>query len=351
MERIRTGVIGLGRMGRHHCRVYATQREAQLIGVHDINHNTAEEYARIYEAEVFDQVDDLLSNVDAVSIVTPTPTHFELVRRCLAHKVHVLVEKPITDSIEQAEELARLAESSGLVVQVGHIERFNPTFIELKYVLESLKVLALNFRRLSPYRVSNKDVDVVLDLMVHDLDLCIDLIGSDPLSISACGVRPFSDGLDHVTAQLHYVRGPIVTLTASRVTEEKIRSVDVTAEEAFVEADLHNKNIYIHRYSTGEYSAQVNHSVKYQQESMIQRILVPNAEPLALEIKHFLNCISQGCSPNVSVLAGVRALQLAERIRTQAHQLGRELATQTEYSQPIQMSEKTEYAHTNTSDR
>lgn len=320
-DRIRTGVIGLGRMGKHHCRVYSSLREAELIGVFDINPTTTAELAKTYEVKGFNSLDHLLEEVDAVSIATPTPTHFDIVQRCIAKNVHVLVEKPITDSVEAADQLLDLADRNPqLMIQVGHIERFNPTYIELKHVIETLTVLAVNFRRLSPYRVSNKDVDVVLDLMVHDLDLSIDLTGREPSAISAYGLKPFSTGLDHVVAQLFYPENPLITLTASRVTEEKIRAVEVTAEDAFIEADFLNKQIYIHRCSTGEYTSRNNNGVKYQQESLIQRILVPNAEPLALEIKHFLNCIVQGCQPCVSILAGLRALRLAEQIRAQINE-------------------------------
>ena len=314
MKRIKTGVIGLGRMGRHHCRVYASLRESYLVGIYDTNLKAAKELAGMYDIPVYQSIDALLEQVDAVSIATPTPTHFDLVQRCLEHNVHVLVEKPVTDSVENAEQLVRMVDGSGLIIQVGHIERFNPTYLELKKVLEDLHVLAINFRRLSPYRVSNTDVDVVLDLMVHDLDLSIDLTGREPDSIAAYGLMPFSDSLDHVAAQLYYSGGPLITLTASRVTEEKIRSIDVTAEEAFVEADLLNKSIHVHRCSTGEYAAQNHGGVKYRQESMIERILVPNAEPLGLEIKHFLDCISKNCSPSVSISDGLKALRLAQEI-------------------------------------
>ena len=320
MEYLKTGVIGLGRMGRHHCRVYAGLRESRLIGVCDINPKTASDLSAMYDVPMFGDVDNLLEQVDAVSIATPTPTHYDLVRRCVEHNVHVLVEKPVTETLENAEELACIAANTNLIVQVGHIERFNPTYLELKKVLENLQVLAINFRRLSPYRGSNKDVDVVLDLMVHDLDLSIDLAGKEPASINALGLTPFSGGLDHVAAQLFYDEGLLITLTASRITEEKVRCIDVTAEDAFVEADLLNKNISIHRCSTGEYTANNHSGVKYRQESVIERILVPNAEPLGLEIKHFLDCISNQCPPCVTLLDGLNALRLAQQIRSVVHE-------------------------------
>jgi virulence factor len=314
MNRIKTGVIGLGRMGQHHCRVYASQREAELVGLYDINPEITREFCTKYDVPIYDKLDDLLEQVDAVSIATPTPTHFDLTMHCLEKNVHVLVEKPVTDSVIHAEHLARAVESSGLVVQVGHIERFNPTYVELKKVIESFKVLAINFRRLSPYRVSNKDVDVVLDLMVHDLDLCNDLMGREPTAISAFGLTQFSSSSDHVVAQLFYSEGPLITLTSSRVTEEKIRSIDVTAPDAFLEADLLKKAISVNRCSFGEYSDQKLNGVKYHQESLVEHILVPNVEPLVLEISHFLQCICRKSTPCVSAFDGLKALRLAQQI-------------------------------------
>lgn len=314
MERLRTGVIGLGRMGQHHCRVYASQRESQLVGVYDVNTQKAEEISTRYEVPSFARVEDLLAQVDAVTIATPTPTHFALASLCLEHNVHILIEKPITESLDEAQELIRAIQNSGLIVQIGHIERFNPTYIELKKVIDGLKLIAIDFRRLSPYRVSNIDVDVVLDLMVHDLDLSFDLLGKTPVHINAYGLTPFSGSLDHVAAQLCYCDGPLITLTASRVTEQKIRTVVVTTQDAFIEADFLNKGISVHRCSTGEYTAQNQNGVKYRQESVIERILVPSVEPLALEIQHFLKCIVNKCTPSVPANDGVRALSLALQI-------------------------------------
>lgn len=330
MSRLKTGVIGLGRMGQHHCRVYANQKESQLMGIHDIDPQRARELSLLYDVPAFPHLEDLLEQVDAVSLATPTPTHFDLAMRCLEQNVNVLIEKPVTDKIEDAQKLAQFVNGNGMIVQIGHIERFNPTYMELKKVLEDLAVIAISFNRLSPYRVSNKDVDVVLDLMVHDLDLSIDLTGRTPSAINAYGLMPFSDSLDHVVAQLYYANGPLITLTASRVTEQKIRSVAVTSEDAFVEADFMNKSISIHRCSTGEYTAKNRNGVRYRQESVIERILVPNVEPLSLEIKHFLGCVSQKTSPCVSVHDGLKALQLAQLIRDEVNAHNTQLAPQLE---------------------
>lgn len=315
MTRIRTGVIGLGRMGQHHCRIYANLRQTQFVGVYDINPAAAGEIAQRYDVPIFESVDNLLEQVDAVSIATPTPTHFDLVKKCLQRNVHVLVEKPITESLAEAEELAVAARNTDLVVQVGFIERFNPAYQELKNVLEDLSVLAINFRRLSPYRGSNRDVDVVLDLMIHDLDLMFDLVGENIISVHASGLAPFGSALDHVVAQCWCEGNQLVTLCASRVTEQKIRSIEVTTREAYLEADLLNKKISVFRGSLGEYLNQNKNGVKYRQESIIEQILVPNIEPLLAEIQSFMQCVRNHTIPCASVDHGVKALRLANLIR------------------------------------
>jgi predicted dehydrogenase len=312
---LRVGVIGTGMMGQRHCRVYSTLRRAQLVGVCDANPASGNRVARQYDVTFYESLEDLLTNVDAVTLATPTPSHFELAMCCLAHGVHVLIEKPITETLEQAEKLAEAAEASGLIVQVGHIERFNPTYIELKHVLEEMTILAVDLRRLSPYEGSNKDVDVVLDLMIHDIDLALDLMGQEPTSVVAHGLTAFSSAIDHVTAQLGFDSGPLLTMTASRVTEQKVRSINVTAKKAYVEGDLLNKSISVHRRTVGEYLSQNHQGIKYRQESIVERISVPMAEPLLLELQSFVGSILEHKPSSVPARDGLKTLRLATLIR------------------------------------
>lgn len=314
MNPIRVGVIGLGRMGQQHCRVYSTLRRVQLSGVHDVNAELGRSLAQRLEVPFFSRVEDLLQEVDAVSLVTPTPSHYDLARLCLEHGVHLLVEKPVTETLEQAEALTRAAEESGLVVQVGHIERFNPAYIEMKNVLEELTVLAVNFRRLSAYAGSNTDVNVVLDLMIHDLDLVLELIGEEPAEIAAYGLTATGNAVDHVNVQLSFPSGPLVSLTASRLTEQKVRSIEVTAWEAYVEADLLHKSVDIHRRTIGQYLNHNKRGVKYRQESLLERILVPVVEPLFSELQHFVESVAEKKTPLVTPRDGLKALRLAAQI-------------------------------------
>ncbi len=316
MKTIRVGVIGVGRMGERHCRVYSNLRHAQLVGVCDASLTLGQRVAQQYEVPFYANVDDLLKYVDAVTIATPTPHHFDLTMKCIERGIHVMVEKPFTETVEQAEQLAQAAEASRLVVQVGHIERFNSTYIELKNVMGGMNVLALNWRRLSPYAGSNTDVDVILDLMIHDLDLALDLMGRDPDAVTASGLTAYSGVVDHVVAQLHYTGGPLVTLTTSRATEQKVRMIELTAMEAFVEGDLLNKSIAVHRRTIGEY---LPHN-KYRQESLLERLQVPMTEPLVLEQQAFIESIREGKPSQVPARQGLRVLQLAETVRQTCQQ-------------------------------
>jgi len=221
----------------------------------------------------------------------------------------------MTETLAQAEELTKVAESSGLVVQVGHIERFNPTYMELKNVVEPMSILAVHARRLSPYAGSNTDVDVILDLMIHDIDLLLDLIGAEPTSVSAHGLTAFSGVADHVEAHLHFGAGPLVSMTASRVTEQKVRCIEITAREAFIEGNLLNKTISIHRSTKGEYLNQNHRGVKYRQESSLESIHVPIFEPLFLQLQHYVQCILEGKPSRIPARDGLKALRTALAIR------------------------------------
>lgn len=315
MDIVRIGVVGVGRMGQRHCRVLSNMRKTHFVGIHDQSVEVGNRVAKQFEVEFFPDLDQLLEKVDAVVLATPTPTHFEQAMKCVKANVHVLVEKPVTETLEQAQGLVNLAESQKVHVQVGHIERFNPAYIELKNVLEELRPMAISLNRLSPYQGSNKDVDVVLDLMIHDTNLVLDMVGKYPDKISALGFAVNSGMVDHAVAQLMFTGGPILTMTASRVTEEKVRKIDVTCREAYLECDLMGKTILAHRSTIGEYINANKRGVKYRQESIVERINVPTFEPLFLELQHFSGCVLENKTPYVSAKDGYLALKLAIEIR------------------------------------
>ena len=314
MDPVRVGVIGTGRMGASHCRVYSNMRHAKFVGLCDANADLGKDVARRYEVSFFRDVDSLLENVDAVSVCTPTPEHFAIVKQCIDLGIHVLVEKPFTETLEQAKALKDAAAKSKVVVQVGHIEKYNPAFIELRKVLEGMEILSMNFNRLSPFQGSNVDVDVVLDLMIHDIGLVVDMFESEPKSMDAHGFSVFTDTIDYGLAVLRYEPETLLMLTASRVTEQKIRGISVTTRDAYIEADLLHKTIEVHRRTMGDYINQTN-SHKYRQESFIERIVVPTMEPLFLELQDFVTCISESRVPQVTAEDGYNALRYVIMLR------------------------------------
>jgi predicted dehydrogenase len=290
-------------------------RKVQLVGVTDVNAELGNKVARQYEVPYYSTVEDLLAQVDAVALATPTQHHYEQALMCIDHGVHTLIEKPIANSLEEAEAIADAADQSNLVVQVGHIERFNPAYIELKNVIEEMPPLAISIHRLSPFQGSNLDVDVVLDLMVHDTNLILDLVGRQPFEYDAYGLTAYSGVIDHAVVQLCFENGPVLTATASRVTEHKVRKIDVTCRVAYVECDLLNKTISIHRSTRGEYLNSNKKGVKYRQESVVERINVPTFEPLFLQGQHFVDSIIEGSQPAVSARDGYHALRLVVGIQ------------------------------------
>jgi virulence factor len=320
MSNLRVGVIGVGVMGERHCRVYSSLRGINLVGIADLDTERGRSVAAQYDTQYFENHQDLLRVVNAVSIAAPTPAHFSLAMEAFEQGVHVLVEKPLAETLEQGEHMVAEAEKHNLIFQVGHIERFNPAYIELKNVTESMRLIAINMRRLSPFDLSNTDVDVIRDLMVHDLDLVSDLAGRQLEGINAWGRSMTTGAIDHAVANLSFRDGPIATLFASRITEQKVRLIEVIAEGAYIEADLLSKSILVHRRTLPQYLD--NHQLtKYRKESIIERIYVPMAEPLMLELHHFVECVLGDKPTRVPGVDGLYALQLAQAVADQANHL------------------------------
>jgi predicted dehydrogenase len=320
MGTLRVGVIGIGAMGERHCRVYSSLRHIQVVGIADLDASRGQAVAAQYETRYFEDHRQLLDEIDAVSIATTTPSHFDLAMEALGQGVHVLIEKPLTETLEQGEQLVDEAERRNLVLQVGHIERFNPAFIELKNVTEGMRLIAINVRRLSPFDLSNTDVDVIRDLMIHDLDLVADLVGTHLEGINAWGRSISTGAIDHAVANLSFRDGPIATLFASRITEQKVRMIEVIAEGAYIEADLLGKSVLVHRRTLPQYLDN-QQATKYRQESIMERIYVPMAEPLMLELRHFVESVCEGKPNCVPGKDGLYALQLAQAVADQASQL------------------------------
>jgi virulence factor len=311
---LRIGVIGVGVMGERHARVYSALPAVASVGIYDTDPQRARRVAARYGARTFASLDTLIGWADAISIVTPTPSHLDLALRCMQRGVHVLVEKPLAQSVAQGEAIVRAAQEYGCIVQVGHIERFNPTVGQLRLIPQATQPLAVTIRRMSPFDPRNTTVDVIFDLMIHDLDLALYLFGPDVTDAQAFGLSARTDDIDHAVAHLTFRDGPLVTIVASRVTEQKVRHVEIVADGSYIEADLMNKRISVHRYTTPQYMT-TTEVMTYRQESFIEQIHVPPVEPLALELDHFLTCVRNGERPMVSAEEGLRAVMYATDVR------------------------------------
>ena len=326
-KQIRTAVIGVGNIGQHHARVYATMPGSRLVGVVDLDAARAQEIANRYEVPAYTDFREVFGLVDAVSIAAPTTLHHEIGLACLRAGIHVLLEKPLAASLAEGADLIAAAEQAGCALQVGHVERFNPTFVELANVLAQHQILALDARRLSPFASRAADVSVVYDLMVHDLDLILTLMPSPLTSVQAVGDRVRSPRLDQVTALLGFAHREMASVTASKVTQHKVRQLSATCSDAYVVADFLTRTVMIYRQSTADYFAQRS-EVLYRQEGLIEQVYVPPVEPLYAEIQHFLSCVREGRPPRVGGTDALRVMTLADQIEAQVLDgLGRLAAT------------------------
>lgn len=306
---IRAGVIGVGAMGENHARVYSELRNTTLVGVSDLDEELATRVAAEYGTDSLD-LDTLLERCDVATVAVPTHAHYDTVQACMDAGVHVLVEKPITDSPARGRELAARAEEEGLTFQVGHIERFNPAVRAVADIIDDLEVLAIEAERLGPPVDRTARDGVTLDLMIHDVDVIHSLLGGEePTSIAATGAE---DG-QYATATMQYDDGVVATVTASRITQKKVRRLTITARECLVEVDYLDQTVLIHRESYPEYVIDdgQNH---YRHESVIERPRVQNREPLRCELESFVDAVRTGVTPAVTAADGIRALETVQTI-------------------------------------
>ena len=312
------GVIGVGNMGQHHTRVLSLLKGVELVGVADINVERGLDTASKYRARFFEDYRDLLPHVEAVCIAVPTRLHHAVGMACLQAGVHVLIEKPIAASIAEAESLVNQAAESGCILQVGHIERFNPAFAELSNVLKTEDLLAIEASRMSPYTNRAADVSVVLDLMIHDIDLLLELVPQPVVKLTASGSSVSDSGyLDYVTATLGFANGIVATLISSKVTHRKRRSIIAHCKNSLTEADFLNNEILIHRQTTADYRTAYG-QVLYRQDGLIEKVRTSNIEPLHAELEHFVHCVCGGNQPSVGGEQALKALRLASSIEQMA---------------------------------
>jgi predicted dehydrogenase len=297
----RVAVVGVGALGQHHARVLAGLDGAQLAGVCDVDAARAAEVAGRYGVEVLTGLDEVVGAADAAVVAVPTVDHHAVARRLLDAGLDVLLEKPMTRTLEEADDLVGLASARGAVLQVGHIERFNPAAGILRREVRAPRFIEVH--RLGAFSPRSLDVDVVLDLMIHDLDVILSLDGSEPLQVDAVGVPVLTDKVDIANARVRFASGLIANLTASRVSPERVRKFRVFAPRIYISADFAAREARVSRLVEGGAGA--------APRITLETFAAPDEEPLVGQTQAFLEAVRERGEPPVSASAGRRALQLA----------------------------------------
>jgi len=337
-SKVKVAVLGTGSLGQHHARIYAELHAAgvvELTGIYDAHAETARKIAEKHKLNVFHSVAQAAAASDALNIVTPTTTHYELARQLLAQGKHVLVEKPMTDSSAQAAELIQIAQEKNCVLQVGHVERFNPVFNFLQTVATEPKFIECH--RLSPFPARSTDIGVVLDLMIHDLDVVLAFVKSPLASVEGVGIPVLSKSEDIANVRLRFANGCVANLTASRVSPERMRkirvfsgptnpcyiSLDYRVQEGFIyrvardgeEESSLLKKVLAAKLGIGKDSAIVS---QFGGKKIVREpVPIAKDEPLKLELESFINCVREKQTPVVSGESAKRALDLAFEITRQ----------------------------------
>ena len=305
MSKIKTAVIGVGYLGKFHAQKYAQLESSELIAVCDASLEIAQAIADEHDVPAFTNYNDLIGKVDAVSIVVPTQKHYEVAKVFLENKIHVLLEKPITSTVAEAEELVKIAEQNKCVFQIGHLERFNPAVLALENELK--QPLFIESNRIAPFNPRGADVNVVLDLMIHDIDIILDFARSPVKHIDANGVAVISKEIDIANARITFENGCVANVTASRVSMKSERIMRIFQHDAYISIDFQNKKLSVHKKGDGEmYPGIAN--IESNDRSFEQ------GDALYSEIEAFLYSIKNNEPPVVSGQAGLLALQTATKI-------------------------------------
>lgn len=298
MKKVRIGVVGLGRLGSIHANIYSRLKDTELVKICDIDRKTAEETSRSLNTLWCTDYRDLFGIVDAVSIVTPTFLHYKIAKDFLKHNMHVLIEKPITKTLKEASELIRIADKNRLIIQVGHVERFNSAIQAMERL--SNKPRFIEVHRLGPFTPRVKDVGVVLDLMIHDIDIVLGLTKSKVQHIDAVGMKILTDHEDIANARIRFKNGTVCDLTASRVTNDTLRKIRIFQEDCYISIDYIAQEALVYR--------------KINNKIVSKKINIKKESPLEKELASFIDCVKNRKKPLVSGREAHEALSTAIKV-------------------------------------
>ncbi len=295
MAKIPVAVIGVGHLGSIHARIYSQLPDVELVGVSDVNVRRSNKIARLFNTTSYPDYRPLLDKVHAVSIAVPTEHHYRVAKELLARNINILVEKPFTKTEAEAVELAKTAQEKNLVLQVGHVERYSNAFMKIKELVK--KPLFLECHRLGPFTKRSVDISVILDLMIHDIDIVLALVDSKPVQIDAVGVKVLTPWPDIANARIRFANGAVANLTASRLSAERMRKLRIFQEDTYISCDYITQVAKVYRKTATRISAST--------------LVIKGKEPLRNELQSFIDCVRLKETPIVSGKEALSSLALA----------------------------------------
>jgi predicted dehydrogenase len=312
-QKVKIGIIGVGRMGTYHANVLTTlNNDIDFIGIYDIDDERAQYIAEKYNTRAYESREQLLDNAEGVCIAAPTHLHYEIAKSALQAGVHTLVEKPVACKVREAQELVETSRKNGLVFQVGHVERFKGAVLELRNIVHDPYLVEA--RRLSPWENKVWDTGVVLDLMIHDIDIVLSLIKSEVEHIDAVGKSVRSGYEDIASAVLLFKNGAIANITSSRLSETRVRTMSISQDNAFINLNFETQDINIYRGSSAKFFVVSQKEIDYKQEFFVERVLVQKENALKEELQHFSDCIHGKVEPIVQGEDDIKTLKITLEI-------------------------------------
>ena len=318
-SKTKVGVIGVGHLGKHHVQHFSNITDVDLQGIYDINHEVSERISREHKTRSYSSLFELIERVDAVSIVTPTKDHKTIAKKCIEEGKHVFIEKPITQTVEEADELIELAKNKNIIIQVGHIERLNPALIPLKNYNINPKFVEV--QRLAPYMIRGSDIPVVLDLMIHDIDIVLSLIPSPISQIESTGVSIMTQSVDIANARISFENGAIANLTSSRVAKDRVRKLKIFQQDLYITVDFLIGLTEIYKAmdgNQGQPGAIMTAPLKangQNRQIIYEKPSIPKTDALKMELENFVKAVKGEEEPIVDGLSGRNALKIAIEIQ------------------------------------
>ena len=314
-DKIRVAVIGAGMMGKNHLKTYKALNNVELVGVYDIFPDAAKAAAETFGIKAFSSMEEVAANVDAVSVVTTSVTHADVGEFFLTRKIHCMMEKPLATTEEECNRLIKAAKDNNVTLLVGHIEQFNPAVEQmLRLLSDTSKIRSLTAQRMSAASGRITDVDVAMDLMIHDAEIILSLVKSPVKNINAVSVKTpdHVSGKDYITALLEFENGVTANITASRITQARVRTMTVTTDTNYIDMDFINQSINVHTQGRMPYVNQeeIPEWMHYGLKGSVEQLFIPTNQPLQAELNHFINCINGKETPRITGENALEALRV-----------------------------------------